>query len=318
MPKVLFLGCNTDQLPYLRAAQAMGFTVIGTDMNANAPGAVLADRFYCVSYTDIDGLLQVAKVEGCGQEDRVFTAAAHFAYEGAAHLAAALDIPFIGSDVVDVCLNKTRFYALLRELDVHIPAVCLFDSDSAGVPDPDKIYFLKSDYGKSPHYCYRIVNGQIPPLPRAFDSFYRHNFLLQEEVEGTHFRLNLYAEQAALFLKFSDMVAVPMRVVGPSHAEVLNKLRGVVSALGIGKTLTKFDLIVNKEGWYVIDIGLDPPLRLKLLCEYLGFDFPAAYTRYYLLGDAAAIPAWVDICKPVIIQGSFQHGFTFTLIGNEA
>jgi len=46
MPKVLILGCNHTQLPYIRAAAAMGFEVVGTDYNVNAPGKSCMDRFY--------------------------------------------------------------------------------------------------------------------------------------------------------------------------------------------------------------------------------------------------------------------------------
>jgi len=311
MAKVFFLGCNSDQIPYLRSAQDLGFTVIGTDMNPNAPGAKLADRFYNVGYTDIDGLKHVAEIEGWSGEDRIFTAAAHFAYEGAAKLAAALGISFISPDAVDTCIDKTRFYALLKEYNVPVPPTNLYKAASPAELDISNAYFLKSDYGKSPNYCYRIVNGQFPSLPKEHDPFYRRHFLIQEEVRGTHYRVNLYAGQVSVFIKFSDTAAVPVRVLGPGHAEVISNLCKVISALGIETMLTKFDLIVNEKGWYVIDIGLDPPMRLKLLCEYLGIDFPSAYTRYYLLGDASALPIWSDICKPVVIQGSSQSGFNF-------
>src|SRR3989338_1376165 len=309
MAKILFLGCNNDQLPYLRSAQDLGFTVIGTDMNANAPGAKLADRFYNISYTDIDGLKHAAEIEDWSGEDRIFTAAAHFAYEGASKLAAALGIPFISPDAVDTCLDKVKFYSLLNECNVPVPPTKLYKAAGPAELDIGKVYFLKSDYGKSPNYCYRIANGQIPSLPKEYDPFYRRHFLIQEEVRGTHYRINLYAGQVSVFMKFSDTASLPIRVLGPGHDEVINRLRKVVFALGLENMLAKFDLIVNEEGWYVIDIGLDPPMRLNLLCEYIRFDLPAAYVRYYLLGDVSAMPVWDDICKSVVIQGSPQGGF---------
>lgn len=311
MAKVFFLGCNSDQIPYLRSAQNLGFAVIGTDMNANAPGAKLVDHFYNINYTDIDGLKHVAKIEGWSSEDRIFTAAAHFAYEGASKLAAALNISFISPDAVDTCLDKTKFYALLKEYNVPVPPTDLYNVGSLAKLDPRKVYFLKSDYGKSPNYCYRIINGQLPSLPKEHDPFYRRHFLIQEEVRGTHYRVNLYAGQVSVFIKFSDTAAVPIQVLGLGHTEMVNRLRKVVSALGVENMLAKFDLIVNEENWYVIDIGLDPPMRFKLLCEYLGIDFPSAYTRYYLMGDLSEMPVWADICKSVIIQGSPQSGFNF-------
>lgn len=315
MSKVFFLGCNDNQIPYLRAAQKLGFKVIGTDMNPDAPGSKLADHFYNVSYTDIDGLKQMAEIEGWGGEDHIFTAAAHFAYEGASNLAAALGISFVSPDAVDTCLDKTKFYALLKQYNVPVPPTNLYEVSSPAELDISKAYFLKSDYGKSPNYCYRIVNGQIPNLPKEHDPFYRRHFLIQEEIRGTHYRVNIYAGRASVFMKFSDTASVPIQVLGPGHAEVVNRLCKVVSALGLENMLAKFDLIANEENWYVIDIGLDPPMRFKLLCEYLKIDFPSAYTRYYLLNDVSALPVWSDICSSVVIQGSPQQGFEFIKIG---
>ncbi len=307
--KVLCLGSNTDQIPYLHAARSLGFKVIATDRNAEAPGAQLANRFYCVGYTDVAELLKVAESEGFTEHDRVFTSAAHFAYEGAAHVAQELGIPFADPGAIDTCIDKTKFYAFLDSHDVRVPRTIVYDPAIPPAIDSDKTYYLKSDYGKSPKYCYLVKRGLVPRLPQEHDPFFRHQFLLQEAVVGTHYRVNLYANEVAVFLKFSDTSAVPLRVLGPGHAGVIGRLRDVVLALGLSAFLTKFDLIVNEDSWYVIDIGLDPPLRLRLLSEHLGFDFATAYTRYYLCRDATAIPKWHDICRSLIIKGSPQVGY---------
>ena len=271
----------------------------------------MADRFYCVGYNDIPGLIQVAKIEGFVPEDYVFTASAHFAYEGASLVAQAFDIPYITPETVDICLNKAKFYRLLEERQIPVPPTCLYNPANPDGLDPTKEYFLKSDYGKSPYYCYRITDGQVPSLPEKFDSFYRECFLLQESVAGVHFRINLYAGQTAILLKINDSVAVPIPVLGPDHAALIGRLRLVLSTLGLENCLVKFDLIANDTGWYTIDIGIDPPMRLRLLCQHLGLDFPNAYIRYYLLKDATAMPAWEDICEPVIIKGSSQENVNF-------
>lgn len=311
MAKVFFLGCNNDQIPYLQAAQKLGFEVIGTDINPDAPGAKLADRFYNVGYTDVSGLRQVAEKEGWCSKDRVFTAAAHFAYEGASHLAMSLGLPFIKPDAVDICLDKTKFYALLKKCGIPVPPTDVYGKTESFRLDTRKAYFLKSDYGKSPHYCYRIVNGQIPSLPKEYDPFYRRHFLIQEEIKGVHYRVNVYAGQVSVFMKFSDSASLPMNLLGPGHADVIDGLRTVLLSLGLANVIAKFDLIINEENWYVIDIGLDPPLRFNLLCEYLGIDFPSAYARYYLLGETSEMPLWSNICRPVVIQGSPRQGFEF-------
>jgi predicted ATP-grasp superfamily ATP-dependent carboligase len=311
-PTVLILGCNHTQLPYLHAARDLGFRVVGVDRNPEAPGRSEVDAFYVVGYSDFDGLKGVAEKENLSSSDNIFTAAAHLAYEGAAHLAEWLGISFPKVADIDACLNKTKFYALLHEYKISVPPTHLFDVQHPHIPDPRKVHFLKSDYGKSPTYCYRIVHGKIPELPQQFDPFFRRDFLLQEEVRGDHYRVNVYGDQAAVFLKLSDHAALPLRTLGPGHSELIAKLQTLTSELGLAGWLTKFDLIVNERSWYVIDIGLDPPMRLRQLCEHQGIDFPAAYTRHYLVGDSSSLPSWDKIYRPELIAGSPEKGFVFT------
>lgn len=315
--KVLFLGCNTDQLPYLLSIQKLGFFVVATDRNPEAPGVKLADKFYNVGYTDAKGLKQVAISEKFTTEDKIFTTAYHFAYEAASEVAEYLGMPYISKQTVDICLNKFRFYEFLKDIDIPIPQTQLFDRLNFGKVDSTKIYYLKSDYGKSSRFCHRIVNGEIPPLPSTSDMFFRKVFLLQEEVRGVHYRLNFYSGQVSVFLKFKGLTAVGLPSLGLEHKTISEKLSKAIEALGLISYLVKFDLIINESGWYVIDIGLDPPFRLRLLCSYLGIDFEMAYTRHYLLNDWSALPAWSKICRPVLMLGTPQAGFTFTELGDD-
>jgi len=318
MTKVLFLGCNQNQVPYLRAARALGYTVVGTDLNPAAPGASLADRFHAVGYADADALWQVAQAEGFGPGDRVFTAAAHFAWEGAAGVAARLGVTFPAAEAVDICLDKSKLYPLLQRLGVPVPPTTLVAADESPTVDPALTYYFKSDYGKTPRYCYRVNDGLLPARPAAFDRFYRRCFLLQEEVRGVHYRINLYGDQAAVFLKFTDLCSSPLPVLGPGHREVVTALRRVTAALGLERLLVKFDLIVNADGWYVIDLGLDPPMRLRLLCRHRGIDLPAAYVRLYLDGDTDALPSWAALAlPPVLVEGTLEGGARFTPLGGD-
>lgn len=315
MPKVLFMGCNHNQIPYLKAAQILGYEVIGTDINPKAPGASIADKFYPVGYNDSENLISLALSENFNAEDKIFTASAHFALEGAAGVASKLGIDFIPPETVDICINKSKFYPFLTELGIPIPQTKLIKPGKKLRLNTDKVYYLKSDYGKSPYYCYKITHGQKPPFPDDFDRYYRSCFLLQEEIKGLHYRINLYAGQAGIFLKFTDLCSVPIPILGAGHAPIVEALRKITEKLGISHLLTKFDLIIDETGWYVIDIGLDPPMRLKLLCGFFGVDFPYDYICYYLLKDPSALPDWEEICKPVIIRGEPLKGYQLINLG---
>lgn len=304
-PRVLFLGANTAQLPYLRALREQGHPVVATDRNPDAPGARLADRFHAVGYDDAAGLLRVARAEGLGSGDRIFTAASHFACEGASRVAAALGIPFVHPEAVDTCLDKTKLYVLLAELGVPVPPTRLVEPDKLPELDPGRVYYFKSDYGKSPRYCWRVVEGELPARPPAFDAFYRRAFVLQEEVRGTHLRLNLYGQECAVFLRAGETnVWLPVPVLGPGHDALVGRLRAVLAALGLERRLVKLDLVVGPSQWYVLDLGLDPPLRLRLLCEHLGLDFAAAYVRAALADDPTALPPWEALCRPLAVSAA--------------
>jgi hypothetical protein len=292
VPRVLFLGCNENQLPYLRAARAQGFRVVATDRNPMAPGAMLADRFHPVGYACADELVTLARSEGFGPEDRIFTASAHLAYEGAAAVAEALGVTFPSVAAVHTALDKCRFYARLAEAGLPVPHTLALAPDEHPALDPARAYWLKSDYGKSPRYCWRVTDGRLPERPAGFDAFYRRRFLLQEEVDGRHFRLNLWPGGAAVFERVARGAWRARPDLGSEHDAVEARLRGFVASLGMAGWLTKFDLIERAGVHYVLDLGLDPPMRLRRLCEERGIDFAAAYAALYLRGDASRFPAW--------------------------
>jgi len=59
--KLLFLGCNTNQIPYIQEAKKLGYFVVGTDINPMAPAIKYLDRYYKVSYEDYNGLIKIGK-----------------------------------------------------------------------------------------------------------------------------------------------------------------------------------------------------------------------------------------------------------------
>ena len=44
--KLLFLGCNTDQVPYLEVLQNQDWKIVGSDLNRNPPGKILCNSFH--------------------------------------------------------------------------------------------------------------------------------------------------------------------------------------------------------------------------------------------------------------------------------
>jgi phosphoribosylaminoimidazole carboxylase (NCAIR synthetase) len=61
---VFILGAGVMQIPAIRAAKEMGWTVVAADANPEAPGTKLADRFLAVDLKDAEGLVAAAREIG--------------------------------------------------------------------------------------------------------------------------------------------------------------------------------------------------------------------------------------------------------------
>ena len=71
MNKLLFIGCNNNQIPYLKEINKYSFKIIGTDINIDAPGRELCDKFYQVGYDDLSGLSSIGTQENFNCDDKI-------------------------------------------------------------------------------------------------------------------------------------------------------------------------------------------------------------------------------------------------------
>lgn len=278
MIKLLFLGCNFDQLPYLKIAKQKGYYIVGTDLNNHAPGIKYLDKYYRVGYEDAKGLIDFGKKEKFSYADKVFTASSQFAYIGASAFAKKFGIKFISPKTVDYCLNKIKLYQLFKKQNLQVPewAIVKRQKELKKYVKKWGVCYLKSDYGKSPHYCYRIAGGHFPVLPLKRDRYFRKYFIIQKEIIGNQFRINWINGQLVCFFKVSDTISVPAHFIDFGD-RICKNIRSLIFKLGLQNHLVKFDIIYNKQGCYFIDIGLEPPMRLKLYLEYLGYNFEKIY-----------------------------------------
>ncbi|HEY4521722.1 MAG TPA: hypothetical protein VJH05_01115 [Candidatus Paceibacterota bacterium] len=283
MIKLLFLGCNTDQAPYLKIAKSKGYFVVGTDLNLNAPGVSLCDKFYNVGYEDYAGLAELGKKEEFGPTDKIFTAGSQFAYLGASFFAEEFKISFISRKTALLCLDKSSFYPFFENYGLNVPEWKIWNGVLPSYPA-----YLKSDFGKSPNYCYRINSEEkLLDLPQTHDRFYRKCFILQKEVLGTHYRINFVGGKFFAFKKKTDVESMPARDFA-FDSKTRDNIERMLNDLGLSKHLVKFDIIVADSDAtvrasgkiYFLDIGLEPPMRLKIYLDRLRYDFDNLYFEH--------------------------------------
>lgn len=73
MNKVLVLGGNTPQLPYIKYMHSNGYNVVLCDKNANSVSREFSSEFHAIGYDEVDSLFRLTLELGFTHEDKVFT-----------------------------------------------------------------------------------------------------------------------------------------------------------------------------------------------------------------------------------------------------
>ena len=285
--KLLFLGLNHDQLPYLQVLQELDYFIIGADQNAGAPGAELCDQFHQIGYDETDKLIRLGKDYSFSNEDKVFTAAAQFAHVGASSFAKFFGIFYPSQSSIEICLDKVKFYQSFSDNNLPIPETTIIKNQ-----DELKIilsnmhssyYYLKSDFSKNPNYVYRFHSDHVPWTDICWvkDRYYRNNYVLQQEYPGVSLRINTYGNRFNVFNFETDRLTL-------AHHQAIKEL-GIIELLNnfrdvhlMNRWLLKFDIILNQDSYVVLDVGMEPPMRMLKHSKLLGINFEEYYIHQYL------------------------------------
>ena len=90
MKTILLLGGSAQQIVAIETAKRLGYFTVLCDYLSDNPGQYVADKFYLVSTTDKDAVLEVAKNENV---DGVLAYASDPAAPTAAYVAEKLGLP---------------------------------------------------------------------------------------------------------------------------------------------------------------------------------------------------------------------------------
>lgn len=112
MKKLLLLGGSAQQIAAIETAKRLGYYTVLCDYLPDNPGQYHADKFYLVSTTDRNAVLDVAKQEYI---DGVLAYASDPAAPTAAYVAQELGLPGNPYESVEILCNKDRFRAFLAE-----------------------------------------------------------------------------------------------------------------------------------------------------------------------------------------------------------
>ena len=149
-------------------------------------------------------------------------------------------------------------------------------------------WYLKSDFGKSPNYIYKVNKKNIlnTNIFWGKDRYLSDCYLLQPEFEGKHLRVNIFENSYCIF-DHSDnqLIDDPIIINRIKEFYILQKLVEIQKIFTFEKLICKFDVILNNNKWVVIDIGIDPPSRIKNLYLKNNINFHKLFVQIMFGGN---------------------------------
>ena len=112
MKKILLLGGSAQQVIAIETAKRLGYFTVLCDYLTDNPGQYVADKFYLVSTTDKDAVLDVAEKESVSG---VLAYASDPAAPTAAYVANKLGLSGNPYESVEILCNKDKFRTFLSE-----------------------------------------------------------------------------------------------------------------------------------------------------------------------------------------------------------
>ena len=286
--KLFFLGLNHDQLPYLKALKQLDYFIVGADMNPSAPGVKMCNQFYQIGYEETESLIKAGKAEGFSSEDKIFTAAAQFAHVGAASFAHFFGIHYPSKSSIEICLDKVKFYQSFSENALPIPKTNIIkDQDELKIKldkmNVSSYFYLKSDFSKNPKYVYRFHSDNVPWNDFCWikDRYFRNHYVLQQEYPGISLRINIYGERFNIFDFETDLITYKHHEM-ITKLNVIDLLRNFRDVHNMQNWLLKFDVILDKQSFVVLDIGMEPPMRMLKHSINSGINFEKHYINQYV------------------------------------
>lgn len=291
MKKILLLGGSAQQIVAIRTARRLGYATVLCDYLPDNPGQYEADRFFLVSTTDQEAVLDVAKKENV---DGVIAYASDPAAPTAAYVAEALGLPTNPYRAVRTLCNKDQFRAFLRDNGFDAPAArgygdaaaALADADTFGYPVIVKPVDSSGSKGAT---VLRSAAGLREAVDFAFSFSRSGRIVIETYIEKKHPYLiggDIFVSdgrivQWGLMNCHRDPAVNPLVPVGKSYPPLLEAqdlqrvketLQRLVDALQIRFGPMNVELIVDRAGRvYPIDIG--PRSGGNMIPDLLGMIF---------------------------------------------
>ncbi len=268
MKKLLLLGGSAQQVIAIETARKLGYYTVLCDYLDDNPGQYMADRFYLVSTTDKESVMQVAIKESV---DGILAYASDPAAPTAAYVAEKLGLPGNPYKSVEILCNKDLFRRFLKEHGFCTPVAAGYTSV------PDAIEDCKNGKYKFPVISKPVDSSgskgvvkieQIEDIEEklSYSMSYSHagRIVVEEFVEKLGYQIagdGLSVDGELVFRCFANdhfnpecvnpfvpiSASFPYNMPGWIQDKVHSEIQRLLTLLNMGTCTYNFDLRIDKD-----------------------------------------------------------------------
>lgn len=275
MKKLLLLGGSAQQVPAIETAKKLGYYTVLCDYLEDNPGQYSADKFYLISTTNKEAVLEVAQNE---KVDGVIAYASDPAAPTAAFVAEKMGLPSNPYQSVEILCNKDRFRSFLQENGFNAPKYGGYsekekaknDIKNFSMPVIIKPSDSSGSKGVTVLYNLDLLDDAIE---LAFSFSRSHRIIIEEFIEKKHKYLvggDLFIDNGKIILWgmlncHRDNHVNNLVPIGKSYPLILdekdidnikNTLQRLVDKLQIKSGGMNVELVIDKnDNVWPIDIG---------------------------------------------------------------
>ena len=275
MKKILLLGGSAQQIIAIKTAKKLGYYTVVCDFLTDNPGQYEADKFYLVSTTDKEAILQVAMKE---KIDGLIAYASDPAAPTAAYVAEKMNLRTNPYEAVETLCNKDKFRAFLKKNGFNTPKSSGYATVEAALHEIKEYEFpiiIKpvDSSGSKGVTVLDSPTGLQEALEFAFSYSRGHRIIIEEFIEKKHPYLvggDIFVQDGKVILwgllnchrdiSVNPIVPVgksyPLELEGEDIETIKGTLQKLVDTLGIRYGAMNVELVVDKNNRvWPIDVG---------------------------------------------------------------
>lgn len=273
--KLMLLGGSAQQLIAIKTARRLGYDTVLCDYLGDNPGQYIADRFYLVSTTDKEAVLNVAKEEGI---NGIIAYASDPAAPTAAYVAENMGLPTNPYASVEILCSKDKFRTFLEQNGFNSPAAKSYSSIEKALKDKGnfRLPVIVKPVDSSGSKGVAVLQGCYgweEALSSAFSYSRSHQVIIEEFIEKKYSYLiggDIFVADGQVILWglmncHRDSTVNPLVPVGKSYPVDIDKadlkavkrtLQSMVDKLGIRFGEMNVELVIDESGCvWPIDVG---------------------------------------------------------------